>query len=117
MFKAAERGFRSASIEFLFHVLDAPRKQILGHLAFGGCGKDFLCSGDGGIGRGGAHIGQRLSLGLGDLRLRHLGTTGDEVFHTRLGLGGKTLGLGLGAGDDGFGLAFGRTSFALEVGE
>ena len=64
-----------------------------------------------------ADVGQRLRFGLGDLGLRHLGPPHDELFHPRLGLGGKTLGFGLGAGDNGRGLTFGLTRLALELGQ
>ena len=111
------RRQRIDQLNFFLDVFDALREQILGDLALGGGGEDLLGGGDRGIGRGGAHVGERLRLGLGDLRLRHLGAARDEIFHPRLGLGGETFGFGLGAGDDGFGLALGLTPLALEFGE
>ena len=58
------------------------------------CGEDFLGGGDRGVGRGGAHVGGRLRLGLRDLGLRHLGAAGDEFLDLGLGLGGHALGFG-----------------------
>ncbi len=107
----------AASVESFFDVFDAPREQVFGDLALGGGGENPLGRGNCGIGRGGSHVGERLRLGLGDFRFRHLGAARDELFHPGLGLGGKPLGLGLGAGDDGLGLAFGLAALALELGE
>ncbi len=77
--------------------------------AFGGGRRDF--------GSGGAHIGDRLRLGLGDLLLGHPGATGDHVFQLGLGFGGQTLGLKLGGGDDGLGLCLGLALAALIFGD
>ena len=107
----------SASVEFLPDVFDALLQQIDGDFALGGGGENFLCRGHGGVGGGGADVGERLSFGLGDLCLRHLGPAGDKIFHPGLGFGGNTLGLGLGAGNDGFGLALGLATLALELGQ
>ena len=60
----------------------------------------FSAAADGGVGGGGAHVGDRLRLGLRDLGLGHLGAARDELFHLGLGFRGDPLGLGLGALDD-----------------
>ena len=86
-------------------------------LALGGLAEDLLGGGDGGFRRGGAHVGDGLRLGLGDLGLGHLGAAGDEFLDLGLGLGGEALGLGAGAGDDRLGLALGLAALALVLGE
>src|SRR5262249_40872753 len=82
-------------------------EQVVGDVALHGLSEDFLCGGDRGIGGGGAHVGQGLRLGLGDLGFRHPGAARDELVHPRLGFGSEPLGLGLGAGEDLGGLALG----------
>src|SRR5260370_18761873 len=95
------------SVQLGFDVLDALGDEIVGALALGGFPEDLLRRRDGGIGGGGAHVGERLRLGLGDLGLGDGGAPRDQLFHPRMHLVGDALGFGLRAADDGLGLALG----------
>ena len=61
----------------------------------------------------GAHVGQRLGLGLGDLLLGETCAAGDIFLGAARGFGGHRLGLALGLLDDVGGFALGVAGLAL----
>jgi hypothetical protein len=75
------RGLMRATnklIQLRLDVADAVGEQPVGDIALRALGEDFLRGGDGRFGGGGAHVGHRLSLRLGDLGFRHLRAARDE---------------------------------------
>src|SRR6266567_3806203 len=94
-------------VQLGFDVLDALGDEIVGNLALGGLPEDLLRRRNGGIGGGGAHVGERLRLGLGDLGLGDRGAPRDQLFQPRMRLVGDALGFGLRIADDGLSFAFG----------
>src|SRR5262245_36232726 len=108
---------RNGLIELAFDVGDALRNEIIGDFVFDSMGEDRLGGGGRGFGGSRAHVGKRLSLGLCDLALRHLGMPCNKFFDLGLGLGCKPLRLGLGAGNYCLRFLLGFVLLALVRGE
>jgi hypothetical protein len=64
---------RLVQLELRLEIADALGDQAVGGGAVRRLQEDLLRRGDGGVSGGGAHVGHRLGLGLGDLGLGHLG--------------------------------------------
>src|ERR1700681_3867347 len=105
------------SVQLFANCRNALGQQLVGDLALHRLRQDGGSGSDGGVGRGGAHIGQRLGFGQRDLVLGGLGAPRDKIFHLGLGFGCDPLGVGPRASDDVLGLAFGAGAAGLVFGE
>src|SRR6202790_3850186 len=105
------------SVQLFANCRNALGQQLVGDLALHRLRQDGGSGSDGGVGRGGADIGQRLGFGQRDLVLGGLGAPRDKVFHLGLGFGCDPLGVGPCVGDDVLGLAFGAGGAGLVFGE
>src|SRR5262249_44717729 len=108
---------RDELIQLGLRVADALADQVVGDFALHGLTEHFFRRGDRGLGGGGAHLGDRLALGLRDLLLRHLGAARAALLGLALGLGRDPLGLGARAGDDLLRVLLGLPAFLLRLGE
>src|ERR1700676_1808096 len=111
------QGMTTESVQLFANFRNALGQQLVGDLALHRLRQDGGSGSDGGVGRGGADIGQGLGLGSADLFLGGLGAPSEKIFHLGLGFGCDPLGVGPCVGDDVLGLAFGAGAAGLVLGQ